>query len=57
MQEVYVNGSQYFADTQAKILYADRDKKSGTPFSFLTKNEMQQVEHELRFPRKKKEVE
>jgi len=53
LQEVQVNGNKFFADVNNQVLYEDRDKKSGTPFSFLTKNEKQQVETELRFPRKK----
>lgn len=54
LQQVIVNGFAYFADVNAQVLYNDRDKKSGTPFNFLTRNEREQVEHELRFPRKKK---
>ena len=54
MVEVWVNGYQYYADVNNKILYIDREKKSGTPFSFLTKNELEQVEREVRFPRSKK---
>jgi hypothetical protein len=54
MNEVKVNGFTYYADVRNRILYEDRDKKSGTPFSYLTKNELQQVEKELRFPRSKK---
>lgn len=57
LQKVYVNGFVYFADVNNQILYTDRDKKSGTPFSFLTKNEKSQIENELRFPRKEKEEE
>ncbi len=54
LQQVNLNGFTYFADVNAQVLYNDREKKSGTPFSFLTRNEREQVEHELRFPRKKK---
>lgn len=57
LREVKVNGFQYYADINNQILYQDKEKKSGTPFSFLTKNEKEQVEKELRFPRKKKEDE
>jgi hypothetical protein len=53
MYEVNVNGYKWFADTQAKILYEDKEKTKGTPFSFLTKNELEQVEREIRFPRPK----
>lgn len=53
MVEVWVNGYQYYADIKNKILYDDREKKNGTPFSFLTKNELEQVERMIRFPRKK----
>lgn len=54
MNEVKVNGFTYYADVRNRILYEDRDKKSGIPFSYLTKNELEQVEKELRFPRSKK---
>jgi len=54
MNEVKVNGSTYYADVRNRILYEDREKTKGTPFSFLTKNELEQVERELRFPRTKK---
>ena len=57
LQAVNINGFQYFADVNNQILYLDKDKKSGTPFSFLTKNESQQMYNELRFPRKKVEEE
>jgi len=50
LQEVQINGFRYYADFNNQILYTDRDKKSGTPFSFLTKNEKAQIEIELRFP-------
>ena len=53
MYEVNVNGFKWFADTQAKILYEDKEKTKGTPFSFLTKNELEQVEREIRSPRPK----
>lgn len=51
LQKVHINGFNYFVDVNAQILYTDREKKSGTPMSFLTKNEKEQVENELRFPR------
>lgn len=57
LQKVHVNGFIYFADVNNQVLYTDRDKKSGTPFSFLTANEKSQIETELRFPRKEKEEE
>jgi hypothetical protein len=57
LQEVNINGFKYYADINNQVLYEDRDKTKGTPFSFLTMNEKQQVENELRFPRKKKESE
>jgi hypothetical protein len=53
LQEVQVNGFTYYADVNNQILYADRDRKSGSPFHFLTKNERQQVENSLRFPKTK----
>jgi hypothetical protein len=55
IQEININGYKYYADIINRILYTDREKKSGTPFSFLTKNEKEQMENELRFPRKRKE--
>ena len=55
LQKVHVNGFVYFAEVNNQVLYTDRDKKSGTPFSFLTENENKQVQNELRFPRKEKE--
>jgi ClpP class serine protease len=54
LQKVNINGFIYFADVNAQVLYTDRDKKSGTPFTFLTKDESKQVQNELRFPRKEK---
>ena len=57
LQTIHINGFQYFADINNQVLYLDRDKKSGTPFSFLTKNEKEQMYNELRFPRKKVEEE
>jgi len=57
LQEVNVNGFTYFADVNDRILYTDRDKKSGTPFNYLTANEKKQMEDSLRFPRQKKEEE
>jgi len=56
MNEVKVNGFTYYADVHNRILYEDREKTKGTPFSYLTKNELQQVENEIRFPRKKEKV-
>ena len=55
MNEVSVNGYTYFVDTKERIMYVDREKTNGTPFNYLTKNELEQVEREIRFPRKKKE--
>lgn len=57
IREIKMNGYQYYVDVNNQILYQDKEKKSGTPFSFLTKNEREQVEKELRFPRKKKDDE
>jgi hypothetical protein len=51
LQEVQLNLFRYYADVNNQILYTDRDKKSGTPFSFLSKSERQIVETQLRFPR------
>ena len=56
LQEIHINGFTYYADVNNQILYADKNKKSGSPFSFLSKNEKQQMENELRFPRKPEEV-
>ena len=55
MYEVTINGCTWYADVKNRILYEDREKKSGSPFSFLTKNEMEQLERCLRFPKPKKE--
>lgn len=55
LQKVNINGFTYYADVNNQVLYTDREKKSGTPFSFLNKNEKSQIENELRFPRKEKE--
>lgn len=52
--EVKVNGYTYYADILNRILYESRDKKSGTPFNYLTNDELRQVENEIRFPRSKK---
>ena len=55
MVEVTINGFNYYADINNKILYTDRDKKTGTPFNYLTKNEKEQVENQIRFPKSKKD--
>ena len=55
LQEIHINGFKYFADVNAQVLYTDSDKKSGTPFNYLTANEKKQMQDELRFPRKEKE--
>jgi hypothetical protein len=55
--EVRVNGFTYFADPTRQVLYTDRDRKSGTPFNYLTKEEQRQVDNEIRFPRQKTEEE
>jgi len=57
MYEVHVNGFIWYADVRNRVLYEDREKTRGTPFSYLTKNDLEQVENELRFPRSKKEDE
>jgi hypothetical protein len=57
LQEIHINGFKYYADVNAQILYTDSDKKSGSPFTFLTANEQKQLENELRFPRKEKDEE
>lgn len=57
LQKVNINGFIYFTDVNNQVLYTDRDKKSGSPFSFLTKDENKQLQNELRFPRKEKEEE
>ena len=57
MYEVHVNGFIWYADIHNRVLYEDREKTRGTPFSYLTKNDLEQVENELRFPRSKKEDE
>ena len=43
LQEIHINGFKYYADVNAQILYTDRDKKSGSPFTFLTANEQKQI--------------
>lgn len=53
MKEVTLNGFNYYVDPVNRILYYDRDKKSGIPLSFCTKNEREQIETQLRFPRVK----
>lgn len=55
LQEVNLNGSVYYADVNRQILYVSKERKIGTPFSYLTKKEKEQMEAELRFPRSKKE--
>lgn len=55
MREININGFTYYVDSNNRILYNDRDKKSGVPFSFLTKNEREQIESQLRFPQVKAE--
>jgi len=51
LQQVNLNGFTYFADVNNQVLYTDRDKRSGTPFNYLTSNEREQVMHSIRFPR------
>ncbi|MDD4922190.1 MAG: hypothetical protein PHS30_06905 [Bacteroidales bacterium] len=57
LQTVHINGFTWYADINCQVLYEDRDKKSGTPFSFMTENERKQMYNELRFPRVSYEVE
>ena len=57
LQKIHINGFKYYADVNAQILYTDEEKKSGTPFNYLTANENVQLQNELRFPRKEKEEE
>lgn len=47
--EVKINGYTYFVDVKNKIVYENREKTNGVPYSFLTKNELEQVERQLRF--------
>ena len=54
MVEVSINGYTYFADIRNRIPYEDRERTKGTPFNYLTKNESEQLEKELRFPKTKK---
>jgi hypothetical protein len=56
LQKVHINGFDYFADVNNQVLYTDREKKSGTPMSYLTENERKQILNELRFPRKETEI-
>lgn len=49
MVKVIVNGIDYFADVYGKILYTDRTKKNGTPFSYLPKEDLEQVIKQIRF--------
>ena len=56
LQEVHINGFKYYADVNAQILYADKEKKNGTPFNYLTVNEKTILQNELRFPRKETET-
>ena len=47
--EVKMNGYTYFVDVKNKIVYENREKTNGVPYSFLTKNELEQIERQLRF--------
>lgn len=51
LQQVFINGFEFFVDTCNKILYSDREKKSGVPFNYMTKNEREQMERSLRLGR------
>ncbi|MFA5366637.1 MAG: hypothetical protein WC333_02035 [Dehalococcoidia bacterium] len=55
LQIVHINGFVWYADINSQVLYEDSEKKSGTPFSFMARNEREQMENELRFPRRKEE--
>ncbi len=57
LQLVHINGFVWYADVNSQVLYADREKKSGSPFSFMTRNEREQMGRELRFPRKQEDNE
>ena len=57
LQEIHINGFKYYADINTRILYTDKEKKSGTPFNYLTANEQKQLQNELRFPRKEVDTE
>jgi hypothetical protein len=48
LKTINLNGNQYFADINNKILYDDSLMKSGKPFSFLTRDELTALEKELR---------
>lgn len=43
MEKVMINGFEYFVCSADKMLYLDKDKKSGTPLKFLTPNENKQI--------------
>jgi len=55
LQIVHINGFIWYADINSQVLYEDREKTKGSPFSFMTRNEREQMENELRFPRPKVE--
>ena len=54
MHEVNINGFVYYADYVRRILYEDRERTKGVPFSYLTKSELEIVEKQIRFPKSKK---
>lgn len=53
LQQVFINGFEYFADLCSNILYNDREKNSGVPFSYMSNSEREQLERSLRLGKPK----
>lgn len=50
MTTVHINGFVYYFDRVTRIVYEDRERTKGVPYSYLTQNEKDQLDKELRFP-------
>lgn len=50
MITVTLNGSIWFVDAMAQIIYEGIDKVKGIPFSFLNATDLNVVQRKIRFP-------
>jgi hypothetical protein len=48
-QKVWINGWEWWVDPVSRETFKTEQSEIGISFKFLTKNEMEQVENQLRF--------
>ena len=53
LQEVKINGYTWYVDLSKRYIFEDKDCKKGTSFSFLTKDELKQLNDYINYPRNK----